>query len=162
MAQHEPVADPGGHQGEIAYFVDGEREDTRARQLAAETILTQAGFGAGFVLVRDRDGREFDPKDLVELHDGERFTAKSRTRPDRQDIEVSVFAPRSPDPKAFEWSKHLLVSAAAQEAATAFGYTGGTPGLTKDEVALDPADQLAAAGVRNGDTLELLDKGGGV
>ncbi len=162
MAQDEQVSDRNGRREEIAYFVNGEREETRAKQLKAETILAQAGFAKDFVLVRDGDGHEFRPDDVVELQQNEHFTAKHGAKPDRQEIEVTVFAPRSPDPKTFEWDKHLLVSAAAQEAATAFGYSGGTPGLTEHDQALDPDKQLAAAGVKNGDTLELLDKGGGV
>lgn len=82
---------------------------------------------------------------------------------DRQDLHVTVFAPRFPDePKHFDWSRHLLVSDAAAQAAAAFGYTGGTPGLSKHRHVLDPTKTLHEAGVESGDELELLDKGGGV
>ena len=83
-------------------------------------------------------------------------------KPDKQDITVTVFAPREPDGREFTWSKHLAVGEAAQEAAAAFGYTPGTPTLAKDRVALDRTKQLVAAGVREGDRLELVDTGGGV
>jgi len=78
-------------------------------------------------------------------------------------LTVEVFAPRDPEhPKTFEWDKHLLVSTAAAEAAAAFGYVGGAPALSKGKETLDPALQLHQAGVKSGDTLDLLDNGGGV
>jgi hypothetical protein len=82
---------------------------------------------------------------------------------DRRDLHVKVFAPRFPDePKHFDWNRCLLVSEAAAQAAAAFGYTGGTPGLSKCRQVLDPTQDLQQAGVENGDELELLDTGGGV
>lgn len=80
----------------------------------------------------------------------------------RQTLRVRVFAPRSPKPKAFEWARQMLVGAAAAEAAAAFGYTGGTPALSRDDRVLDPTLTLQRAGVKDRDKLELLDKGGGV
>lgn len=80
----------------------------------------------------------------------------------KQEIEVAVTAPRSAEPKEFTWDKHLLVSEAAQEAATAFGYTSGQPSLLLGGEQLDGTKQLVAAGVRTGETLQLLDTGGGV
>ena len=81
---------------------------------------------------------------------------------EKQELDVEVFAPRFPDPRPFTWNKHVLVGEAADEAAAAFGYAGGTPSLAKGGRALDRAKQLVAAGVRDGDTLELVDVGGGV
>lgn len=81
---------------------------------------------------------------------------------DKQVFGVVVFAPRSTEPKAFEWSKHLSVGEAADQAAAAFGYSGGTPSLAKADEVLDRGKQLVAAGVRDGDQLELVDTGGGV
>jgi hypothetical protein len=82
---------------------------------------------------------------------------------DKQDLHVIVIAPRDPDhPHTFTWNKHVRVSDAAAEAAAYFGYTGGSPGLTEDDRVLDGDKQLVAAGVDDGDTLELLDAGGGV
>jgi hypothetical protein len=81
---------------------------------------------------------------------------------DHKKLHVAVLAPRSPKPKKFTWDQHLLVRDAAADAAQAFGYTGGTPALSKDDKVLDGDQELAQAGVRDGDTLELLDKGGGV
>lgn len=89
-------------------------------------------------------------------------TEQEHHHPDRQELTVTVFAPRDPDGQKFTWSRHLTVGAAAQEAAQAFGYAPGTPTLAKDGVALDRDKQLAAAGVRDGDHLELVDTGGGV
>lgn len=77
-------------------------------------------------------------------------------------LHVKVLAPRSPKPKTFKWDENLLVSAAAAEAAQAFDYSGGTPALSKNGQVLDPNKSLVQAGVKDGDTLELLDKGGGV
>lgn len=81
---------------------------------------------------------------------------------DRQLLHVKVHAPRSPRPREYEWSKHMLVGEAALEAARDFGYAGGTPSLAKGPEVLDRTKQLVAAGVRDGDTLELVDVGGGV
>ena len=66
------------------------------------------------------------------------------------------------DPKQFTWDKSKLVGDAAREAATAFGYAGGNPGLKKDDIVLDNTKTLEVAGVEHGDELELVDTGGGV
>lgn len=84
---------------------------------------------------------------------------------DDQTVTVTVFAPRSPEPKTFTWRKTLKVGEAAQEAATAFGYQGGSPGLETDSnppKVLDNNKTLVAEHVENGAKLELLDTGGGV
>lgn len=82
---------------------------------------------------------------------------------EKQILHVTVFAPRFPDtPREFDWSKHTLVGDAAAEAAQAFGYARGTYSLAKEQKALDRDKQLVAAGVRDGDELELVDIGGGV
>ena len=84
-------------------------------------------------------------------------------KPDKNDITVTVFAPKSPDPKQFTWLKTMRVGEAAQAAAAAFGYQGGNPALQNQEgTVLDNQKTLVAAGVRDGDTLELVDHGGGV
>jgi len=83
-------------------------------------------------------------------------------KPDKQTLEVTVFAPRATEGRQFSWSKHLSVGEAAEEAAEAFGYERGKPTLAKGGVALDRDKQLVAAGVRDGDELELVDVGGGV
>jgi len=81
---------------------------------------------------------------------------------DRQTIEVTVFAPRATEGRRFAWSKHLTIGEAADEAAVAFGYQRGKPTLARGGEALDRDKQLVAAGVRDGDELELVDIGGGV
>jgi len=78
------------------------------------------------------------------------------------DIVVTVFAPRSPRPKHFTWDADLLVSTAAQEAAKAFDYDAGSPGLQEGERILDGDKSLEDTGVEQGDELELFDTGGGV
>ena len=80
-------------------------------------------------------------------------------------LDVTVFAPRAPEPKHFSWAKTMKVGDAAKEAALAFGYSGGNPGLqTLGEGAevLDPDKPLVAAKVKDGDQLELTDRSGGV
>jgi hypothetical protein len=80
-------------------------------------------------------------------------------------IRVIVFAPRSPHPKEFTWPKTLKVGEAAREAATAFGYQGGNPGLQTEghpPKVLDNNKTLEQEHVRNGEKLELIDTGGGV
>ncbi|HLX35643.1 MAG TPA: hypothetical protein VKR30_10440 [Candidatus Limnocylindrales bacterium] len=83
-------------------------------------------------------------------------------RAEKQTLHLTVYAPKSTEPKTFDWSKHLAVGEAAAEAAAAFGYASGTPSLAKGDEVLDRAKQLVAAGVRDGDTLTLVDVGGGV
>lgn len=83
-------------------------------------------------------------------------------KPDKQELTVTVFAPRATEGRQFKWSKHLAVGEAAEEAAKAFGYERGKPTLAKDGVGLDRDKQLVAVGVRDGDELELVDVGGGV
>jgi hypothetical protein len=79
-------------------------------------------------------------------------------------ITVIVIAPREPDrPRTFQFRRNERVGAAAQAAADAFGYTGGTPSFANDDsVVLDRDKTLAAEHVRDGDTLHLVDVGGGV
>jgi hypothetical protein len=82
-----------------------------------------------------------------------------------QEVKVIVFAPRSPYPKEFIWRKTLKVGEAAREAATAFGYTGGNPGLQTEghpPRVLDNNKTLAQERVHDGEKLELIDTGGGV
>jgi len=83
---------------------------------------------------------------------------------EKQNITVTVTSPRSTETKTFTWPKPKRVGEAAAEAATAFGHTGpGTPGfMNADDVVLDNQKPLVAAGVRDGDVLELTDTGGGV
>jgi hypothetical protein len=81
---------------------------------------------------------------------------------DKDILDVVVFAPRETEGRTFRWSKHLEVGQAADEAAAAFGYAAGTPTLAKEGETLDRGKQLGAAGVRDGDELDLVDIGGGV
>lgn len=81
----------------------------------------------------------------------------------KQTYEVQVFVPRNPgDRRPFSWSKHLTVGEAALAAAQEFGIQGGQPTLAKDGEPLDRSKQLVAAGVRDGDVLEVIDSAGGV
>ena len=77
---------------------------------------------------------------------------------------MTVIAPREPDhPRTFEFAHNELVGDAARTAATAFGYTGGNPSFANgNKVVLDRTKTLGAEHVRTGDTLYLVDVGGGV
>lgn len=82
---------------------------------------------------------------------------------DHGSITVSVIAPRDPNPRQFTFRRNELVGAAARTAADAFGYAGGTPSFANDRnEVLDRDRNLAAEHVRDGDTLHLVDVGGGV
>jgi hypothetical protein len=83
-------------------------------------------------------------------------------KPDRQTIDVAVFAPGDTESKPFEFNKHLSVADAAKQAAAAFGLPEGDPTFAKGTTVLDRNKQLVAEGVRDGDKLELIDTGGGV
>lgn len=82
---------------------------------------------------------------------------------DGADVDVLVHSPRFPEPRAFTFRKNSRVRDDAQQAATEFGYVGGAP--TFQNAAGDLLDRdktLAAAHVKDGDVLELVDVGGGV
>ena len=71
--------------------------------------------------------------------------SQTESSPDKQILDVFVFPPRDPNLRQeFHWSKHLEVGKAAEEAAAAFGYSGGTPTLSRDGKPLDRAKQLVA------------------
>jgi hypothetical protein len=90
---------------------------------------------------------------------------ETTTKQDKQEVTVTVFAPRSPDSRNFTWRKTTKVGDAAREAASQFGYQGGTPGFqTTDEPprVLDNNKTLVAERVDDGAELEIVDTGGGV
>lgn len=91
-------------------------------------------------------------------------TETGALRADHGMIAVIVIAPREPDqPRTFQFRRNERVGAAARTSADAFGYTGGTPSFANDDnVVLDRDKSLAAEHVRDGDTLHLVDVGGGV
>lgn len=81
----------------------------------------------------------------------------------KDEFAVTVFSPRTPDPRQYKWPKNRVVGEAAREAANDFGQTGGTPGFQNSEKRiLDNSKRLVAEGVRDGDELELVDTTGGV
>jgi hypothetical protein len=95
---------------------------------------------------------------------GSREAGQKNSKSDKE-ITVSVFAPNTTEAKTFTWEKTMKVGDAARQAATAFGYTGGNPGLqTADAQArvLQNNKPLVAEKVGDGDELELIDTGGGV
>lgn len=83
----------------------------------------------------------------------------------RDILHVKVLAPGFVDPRPFQFAETLTVKQAATEAAQAFGYRANTPGFQTtgpEPKELPENETLAAAGVRDGETLELIDTGGGV
>jgi hypothetical protein len=79
-------------------------------------------------------------------------------------VTVTVFAPRNADSREFTFPQTMKVAEAARQAADAVGYAaGGNPTFENaDNEVLDRNKPLVAAGVRDGDKLELVDAGGGV
>jgi hypothetical protein len=63
---------------ETEYFVNGERQETSEKELTGAEILTLAGFTpvSDWTLTRDEGGKVIGPDEKVEIHSGERFTAK--------------------------------------------------------------------------------------
>jgi hypothetical protein len=79
------------------------------------------------------------------------------------EISVTVFSPRIPDPRQYTWPRNKRVGEAAREAANDFGHTGGAPGFQNAaKKVLANSKPLVAEGVRDGDELELVDTTGGV
>lgn len=84
-------------------------------------------------------------------------------RPGGDTLDVLVLAPGFLDPHPFSFRKNLTVSEAARQAAETLGYRPNTPGFQDAEGKELPGDKrLVAAGVRDGDVLELIDTAGGV
>lgn len=78
-------------------------------------------------------------------------------------VTVKVVAPRHPDPKKFTWDRDMTVGDAAREAAAAFGYEPGTPSFVNEKGDVLNRDKtLHEEHVKDRDTLELVDVGGGV
>lgn len=75
---------------------------------------------------------------------------------------VRVLAPSEPHPKTFAFEGNEVVGTAATEAATEFGLHPTAPSFELRGTVLDRTITLEAAGVHNGDELELVDVGGGV
>ncbi len=79
------------------------------------------------------------------------------------EITVTVHEPSKPEPKTFTWHKTKKVGEAADEAAAAFGLVAEEPTFQNaDGEVLDRSKPLVAAGVRDGDILDLVSAGGGV
>lgn len=84
-------------------------------------------------------------------------------QPGQEDkFHVRVLAPSEPHPLAFAFEKVEVVGTAATQAATEFGLHPTAPSFELGGSVLDRTITLEAAGVRNGDELELVDVGGGV
>lgn len=88
--------------------------------------------------------------------------AQSGEHTHAHEITVTVFAPSQVEPKQFTWPVNEKVGTAAASAAVAFGIDVEAPTFQKGEQVLDPNKTLAADGVKEHDTLELVSAGGGV
>jgi hypothetical protein len=78
-------------------------------------------------------------------------------------ITVTVFVPSSTESREYTWPKTMKVGDAASEVAKDFGIVSEAPTfLNANDEALDRKKPLVAAGVRDGDQLELVSAGGGV
>jgi hypothetical protein len=78
-------------------------------------------------------------------------------------VTVKVVAPRHPDPKKFTWDRDMKVGEAALVAAAAFGYEPGTPSFVNEKGdVLNRERTLHEEHVKDRDSLELVDVGGGV
>lgn len=85
------------------------------------------------------------------------------TDTDVTEITVEVFHPAKEDSKSFTWSWTTKVEDAAREAAEAFGVPNPESAtLAEGEEPLKREKPLRAAGVEDGDELELVDTTGGV
>lgn len=83
--------------------------------------------------------------------------------PGNDTYEVTVYAPRHPDPEPFSFQHGMRVGEAAAIVAAHFGYTGGSQTFKNaDGEVLDRDKSLAGEHVRDGAVLELIDVGGGV
>jgi hypothetical protein len=78
------------------------------------------------------------------------------------DLHVVVSAPREPEPREFTFPPEEKVGQAANYAAAQFGYATSNFSFQTGTVVLNRDLTLAAAGVRNGEKLTLVDVGGGV
>jgi hypothetical protein len=79
------------------------------------------------------------------------------------DLHVVVYAPRDPEPREFTFPASETVGQAAARAATEFGYAPSQFSFQTDSRDVLNRDlTLAAAGVRDGEKLTLVDVGGGV
>jgi len=103
--------------------------------------------------------------DIVPVESNEKKRC-DMTKPDEKGpptITVTVFVPSSTEPREYTWPKTMKVGDAALQVARDFGIDAEAPTfLNSDDEALDRTKPLVAAGVRDGDQLELVSAGGGV
>jgi hypothetical protein len=79
------------------------------------------------------------------------------------ELHVIVYAPRDPEPKPFTFPPGESVGQAAAQAAAEFGYAPSNFSFqTESGEVLNRDLTLAAAGVRSGEKLTVVDVGGGV
>ena len=88
--------------------------------------------------------------------------AQDKDKNHDNDVTVTVHTATVTTAKTFTWPKQKRVGEAALEAAAAFGVDAASPTFMKGKDVLDRNKPLVAAGVRDGDDLELVGAGGGV
>lgn len=137
-----------------------EEDNVTGRQLLDLAEKQPADDYVVILLIWDGENEVVGPDDNVDL--ARRGIERFITGRKDDEIVVAVYAPRSPEPKDFIWDSDLTVGEAAQEAADAFGYDTGSPGLQKGDHPLDRSHTLEEADVEHGNELELFDTGGGV
>jgi hypothetical protein len=83
---------------------------------------------------------------------------------EKDKLNVRVLAPSEHKPRHFTFPASESVGDAAASAAADFGLHPQSPSFEResDDVVLDRTITLEAAGLHNGDELELVDVGGGV
>jgi hypothetical protein len=93
---------------------------------------------------------------------GPNTSAHTGDEPDQEDtfVHVTVCSPHVPTGKRFRFPKDYTVGSAAKVAAGKYGFDGSSANFqTVSKVVFDRKLTLEAAGVQNGDMLELVDPG---
>jgi hypothetical protein len=148
-------------QNEVVRSVEIELGDDETVEVAATRFAAALGFLEAEEILENLlvDGEKLERHKKAHHYDGRRW------RHQHSRLRVIVFAPRDPKPKEFFWRRNLIVGAAASDAAKAFGYAAGNPGLqtfADPPKVLDNNQTLEAAHVHCREKLELVDTGGGV
>jgi hypothetical protein len=150
-------------QNEVIRSVEIELGDDETVEAAARRFADALGFIEAEEILEDlaANGEQLQRHHKIHecAHHGHIWQHRHRR------LRVIVYAPRDPKPKEFFWRRYLLVGDAAKDAAKAFGYAAGNPGLqtfADPPKVLDNNKTLDAAHVHCGEKLELVDTGGGV
>jgi hypothetical protein len=147
------------------FTLEGNRVEWGAGSIRGSALKALAGVNASMDVwqeMRDVTDKQIADTENVDLT-GEEIERFYLLKNDR--LHLVVFAPRYPDPKSFWFAPSITVGEAAQQAATAFGYREGNPGLqtlTEPPRVLDNTKTLAQEHLHDCMELEIVDTGGGV